>query len=489
MKFNPLLYKDFYKADHRSQYPKGTERVYSNMTPRSSRSPYAFIQKVVVFGPEYFAQEYLMRQFNDGFFYQPKKQIIEKYKRRLDTALGKDLVPIDHVVALHRMGHLPVQFKSLPEGSLCLLRVPCFTIENTHSDFFWLTNFLETLLSCALWHPMTTATIAFEYRKLFQQFAEETSDMADFVPWQGHDFSMRGHTSLHSAIVSGAAHLLSFTGTDTIPAIDFLERYYGANCETELIGGSVPATEHSVMCMGGKETEIETFERLITEVYPTGIISIVSDTWDYWKVMTEVVPKLKDKILARNGKVVFRPDSGDPVKILCGDPDAEGAAKIGTIAHLWNIFQGTVNSRGFRQLDSHVGTIYGDSITLERAAQICSQLKERGFASTNWIAGIGSYTYQYNTRDTFGFAMKATHGVMNGQSFDIFKDPKTGDGTKRSAKGLLRVNANFTLSEQVSESEVDDGLLELVFKNGSLYRHTPLAKIRERLEAQLKISK
>lgn len=480
MKLNPTLLTDFYKTDHRRQYPEGTEQVYSNFTARTSR--FEGVNGVVVFGVQYFVTEYLLNRFNEDFFSQPKT-ICQSYKRRMDTSLGPNAVTVKHLEALHDLGYLPVEVKALPEGTICPLRVPALTIRNTKSEFFWMTNFLETLLSCVLWHPMTSATIAFEYRKLLDKYARLTSDIPELVQWQGHDFSMRGHTSIESAQVSGSAHLLSFTGTDTIPAIDFLEHYYNANAEKELIGGSVPATEHSVICLGSKESEQETFERLITKVYPNGIVSIVSDTWDYWKVLTEIVPALKDKIMTRNGKVVIRPDSGDPVKILCGDHEApEGSPEnLGTVQVLWDTFGGTLNSKGFMQLDSHIGVIYGDSITLERANQILIQLAGKGFASTNVVFGIGSYTYQHVTRDTFGFAMKATHGVINGQAVDIYKNPKTDNGVKKSAKGLLRVNTDLSLDEQVTEEQEKEGMLQTVFLDGKLMRNESLATIRERL--------
>lgn len=481
----PVLYKDFYKTDHRRQYPEGTELIYSNFTARSSRIP--GVNSVVIFGVQYFIKDYLIRRFNEGFFSKPKEEVIRRYKRRIDFSLGKDTVPTDHLEALHDLGYLPIEIKALPEGSICPLRVPLLTIKNTLPEFFWLTNFLETILSNVLWHPITSATIAFEYRKILNKYAAETSDIPEFVQWQGHDFSMRGHSSFESSLVSGGAHLLSFTGTDTIPSIDWLEHFYGADCEQEIIGGSVPATEHSVMCMGGSETERETYERLITQVYPKGIISIVSDTWNYWKVLDELIRGLKDKILARDGKVVIRPDSGDPVKIVCGDPDApKGSLEWkGTIEILWEIFGGEINSKGFKQLDHHIGVIYGDGITLQRCNDICSRLKEKGFASTNMVYGIGSYTYQYVTRDTFGFAVKSTYGIIKGEPRQIFKDPITDDGVKRSAKGLLRVNSDYTLSQCVSPEEEREGLLETVFLNGQLTKEFSLKEIRERLHETL----
>ena len=225
---------------------------------------------------------------------------------------------------------------------------------------------------------------------------------------------MRGLSSLESGILSAMGHLVSFTGTDTIPAIYAVRDFYGSE---GLIGASVPATEHSVMCMGEKESEIDTFSRLL-DLYPTGILSVVSDTWDLWKVLTDYVPKLKDKILARDGKLVIRPDSGDPVDIICGLPkyektliaggacfqdtkgqeghgrrvNSEAEAK-GVIELLWDVFGGTTvkgaDGNEYKVLDSHIGAIYGDSITLERAKEICERLKAKGFASTNIVLGVG----------------------------------------------------------------------------------------------------
>lgn len=476
-----LNLSDFYKTDHRRQYPEGIQKVYSNFTARISRM--AGVEDVVNFGVQYFVKEYLINQFNVSFFNRPKQQVVAEYKRRMDTSLGPDSIDMSHIEALHDLGYLPIKLKALPEGAVVPLRTPVLTITNTHPDFAWVTNFLETLLSNILWHPITSATIAYEYRKTLNEYAAKTSDIPDFVQWQGHDFSMRGQASIESASASGAGHLLSFTGTDTIPSIDFLEKYYNGNAEKELIGGSVPATEHSVMCLGGKETEADTYERLITKVYPKGIVSIVSDTWDFWHTLTVTVPNLKDKIMSRDGKLVIRPDSGDPVKILCGDvnePVGSPAYK-GAVECLWDSFGGSVNNKGYKQLDPHVGLIYGDSITLDRCKDICKQLEAKGFASTNIVLGIGSYTYQYVTRDTFGFAMKATHGVINGVSLDVYKDPLTDGGVKKSAKGLLRVNQDMSLSECVTKEEEEEGLLETVFENGKLMKDDTLSNIRARL--------
>ena len=385
------------------------------------------------------------------------------------------------------------------------------TIVNTHPDFYWLTNYLETLISCQLWQPMTSATIANEYRKLLEKHAKETTGSTDFVQWQAHDFSMRGMSSVESAILSGMGHLTSFTGTDTIPAIYALRNTYSGQ---GLIGASVPATEHSVMCMGTKDDEVGTFSKLL-DTYPTGILSVVSDTWDLWKVLTEILPALKEKILARDGKLVIRPDSGDPADIICGEDWSghhgyKGPQSKGVIELLWDEFGGTVNEYGYKVLDSHVGAIYGDSITLDRAEQICERLKTKGFASTNIVFGVGSYTYQYNTRDTFGFAVKATYGevlksiprhsmdqenkLWEVEGREIWKDPITDDGTKKSAKGLLCVkevvdvdglgkmhHVGYEMIDQCTKEQEEEGALLTVFLDGRLVKEYTLEEIRQRI--------
>ncbi|MGC4040849.1 MAG: nicotinate phosphoribosyltransferase [Flavobacterium sp.] len=481
---NPLLLTDGYKVDHRRQYPTGTTLVYSNWTPRKSRIEN--VDEVVFFGLQYFIKKYIIHDFEAYFFKQPKEEVFKKYARRINNYLGENQVGTKHLEDLHDLGYIPMVFKALPEGSSVPVRVPMFTMYNTKPEFFWLTNYFETLLSAVIWLPCNSATIARQYRIILDSFAHKTSSIPDFVNWQGHDFSMRGMGGIEAAVTSAAGHLLSFTGTDTIPAIDFLEEYYNANSDTELIGGSVAATEHSVMCMGTTEGEFETFQRLISEVYPKGIVSIVSDTWDLWKVLTNYLPRLKEQISSREGKVVVRPDSGDPILILCGNPDGKTEEeKKGVVELLWDVFGGTTNSKGYKELIPQIGAIYGDSITLERATKICENLKEKGFASTNVVLGIGSFTYQYNTRDTFGFAMKATYGEVNGVGREIFKDPVTDDGTKKSAKGLMKIvseNNTFKLIDQVSWDEEKQGELKEVFRDGKLLVDASLAKIRARVK-------
>jgi nicotinamide phosphoribosyltransferase len=313
-----------------------------------------------------------------------------------------------------------------------------------------------------------------------------------------------------------------------------------------------------------KYADVDYFRHLFM-IYPEGIVSVVSDTFDYWNTITNTAKTLKDEIMARNGKVVFRPDTGDPVRVVVGDEfetlngagdldsakkwaldlvisrvEAETAhgeyggddheqifeyygeyykAKVyiswnrhdkqyyytdryysklesfekveltpeqkGSIQCLWEVFGGTVTEKGYKQLDSHVGLIYGDSITIERAKAICEGLKKKGFASTNLVYGIGSYTYQYVTRDTDGYAVKATWAQIKGESKEIFKAPKTDDGTKKSAKGLTAVFKNeageFYLKDQATWDEVNNCELKPVFENGKLLKDWTLAEVRANL--------
>jgi len=486
---NPLLLTDGYKVDHRRQYPDKTTLVYSNWTPRKSRIE--GLDEVVFFGLQYFIKKYIIHDFEEYFFKQPKEEVIKKYSRRINNYLGENQVGTKHIEDLHDLGYIPMVFKALPEGVSVPLRVPMFTMYNTIPEFFWLTNYFETLLSAVIWLPCNSATIAKEYRKVLDKYAGETSSVPEFVDWQAHDFSMRGMGGIEAAITSAAGHLLSFTGSDTIPVIDFFEDYYNANSDNELIAGSVAATEHSVMCMGTTEGECETFKRLVTEVYPKGIVSIVSDTWDLWKVLTDYLPRLKEDIVAREGKVVIRPDSGDPVDIICGNPNGKTEQeKKGVIELLWDVFGGTTNAKGYKELIPQIGAIYGDSITVARATQIAERLKEKGFASTNVVLGIGSFTYQYNTRDTFGFAMKATYGEVDGEGRAIFKDPITDDGTKKSAKGLLKIDlidGVYHLTDNVSWEEEKQGELKEVFRDGKLLVDQSLSDVRARVKSDINI--
>ena len=792
---NPMLLCDAYKLGHMEQYPEGTTLVYSNFTARNFKHMEKVypVDKMVFFGLSGVLGK-MVKMWDNEFFDQPYIHVKSDFQRKVGHFVKPDWVGYKYFEELHELGYLPLKIMALPEGSKVGPNVPVFTIENELPQFFWLTNFVETYLSAELWKMSTAATIANVYREILLKYARKTGSPEAFVDWQGHDFSYRGLSCSEDAAKTGAAHLTSFLGTDTPPAIDYLFENY--DVDGEFIGGSVPAcyddqteiltdqgwklfkdvspsqkvaqyhpdgtidfvipseyynmpyngpmvcfsksgygyvdmvvtpnhkmirlhnergleffeagdfsyhnrngyshrsniivagktktsgngltaidrlkiafqadgalpshaedyngkrsgkfpirfslkkerkkerlvkileeanleytlseydndyysfwinceekllkdfswvnvseisydwakefieelqywdgsskkrtivyssinqscvdkvhaiasisgykgqinsfldkrddykrqtthsivlmrdkylvsgndvkrtlvdysgnvhcvsvptkmllvrrngrasvcgnTEHSCMSAGGKDTEFETYERLLTKVYPSGIVSIVSDTWDLWNVLENYLPRLKDVIMNRTpdalgfAKCVIRPDSGDPVHIICGNPDATpgSAESKGVIECLWDVFGGTITSTGHKLLDSHIGAIYGDSITPHICDDILDTLEKKGFASADMVFGNGSFTYNYTTRDTLGFAMKATLTENGSGLMELSKDPITDlTKTKKSAKGLLSVVKNekgdFILLDQLDERHPDDCLSEV----------------------------
>lgn len=539
MEISSILQADGYKMSHHKAYSPHTKVVYSTWTPRKSRMN--DVDEVVFFGLQYFIKDYLIDSFNNTFFNKPKEEVLTEFKRVMKKYSNDE--DVERWEKLHDLGYLPLKICALEEGTLCPIRVPMFTIENTKPEFYWLTNFIETIMSTQIWKPMTSATIALQYRKILEKWSEKTCDNNSHIDFQGHDFSMRGMAGLDSAMSSGAGHLLSFKGTDTIPAILWLEKYYNANSNEEIVGCSIPATEHSVaetniieiqdmlqrrelnseisnsiaeLSLGTNFDSREAAEILylnrLLDVYKSGFFSYVADTYNLWDVCTDILPILKDKIMNRNGRVVIRPDSGDPCDIICGLNSKyiggfmvdsierkrllhEGSQYIeqqmkGVIELLWDTFGGTINEKGYKVLDPHIGCIYGDAITLERAEEICQRLESKGFASSNIVFGIGSYTYNMNTRDTFGFALKTTYGVVNDKELLLYKDPITDDGTKKSQKGMVSVIEkdgvityidNLSKYDKFAYQDIQQELLQPVFIDGKLIKETSLKEIRQKL--------
>jgi nicotinamide phosphoribosyltransferase len=592
----PHFAKDAYKVQHFKQYPPGTEYVYSNMTARGAHHFHweGFNGKIVNIGARAFVQKYLKEYWDAFFFRMPLDVILKPYQAMINSALGKDSVTTDHIVALHNLGYLPLRVKALPEGTLVNLRVPLMTVINTLPEFYWLTNFIETIWSNECWKVPTAATVAYEYQRLFHKYAILTGSPVDFIPYQGHCFADRGMSGHEDAANTNVAHSLSFIGSDSLESGDHIEHCYGLTWENDVIMQAPPATEHAVMCANyAVYGELGTYIRLLTEVYPDGMCAIVSDTEDYWGVLTNVLPdpQVKDIIMNRPdgvtgpGKLVIRPDSGVPYDILCGandwpifawtDPTDEVDATVkreyihrgvfnhyhdvsadgkhnhrffedqtrnyilrhpngeityhqvtwaagsysddmdyiderarvgeevripgshgvasafeptpeeqGTFQWMWEVFGGTSNDMGFRFLDSHIGAIYGEAILLPAAEKILKRLMDMGFASANAVFGIGSFSYQYMTRDTFGIAVKATWCQVNSEGLDLQKKPKTDSGVKVSAKGLMRVEyeeGNYVVYEGQTWDQEDDGELEPIFVDGFLYNKANLGDMRELL--------
>jgi nicotinamide phosphoribosyltransferase len=521
-KKNALLISDAYKQSHRIQYNEGTELVYSNWTARSNKRGPKDTTGVVVFGVQ--GTFHIIHElFQDYFFSYTKEEAVESFAALYEYYFNEK-ADTQHVEDLYNLGYLPIKVKSLKEGTICPYGVPIMTIVNTDPKFFWITNFLETIISNLLWLPMTSATTAKMFYDTLCGWSDLTCDNNEHIPFQSHDFSMRGMGLLDAAMASGAGHLTSFVGSDTIPAIYYVDAYYGSKAQ---IATSIPATEHSVMSMGTQESELDTFRRLITKTYPNGFVSIVSDTWDFWKVLTQYLPILYEDIMKRDGKVVIRPDSGNPVDIVAGIPVYDGMPEAyhnggvvllnhnstktyhrvvrdkslfgydyalgdevpeyevnGAVATLYKVFGGVINDKGYKVLDAHIGLIYGDAITLERANSICDRLERKGFASSNIVFGSGSFTYTYVTRDTHGFAMKATYGEVDGKGRAIFKSPKTDGGVKKSLKGLLQVK-DLHVNQEVTWEEERDSDLKILYLNGDFINHQSFDSIRKELQSKV----
>jgi len=504
MKMNPLFATDSYKWSHILMYPPKTEMVYSTWTPRAAKDGSAH---VVVFGVQA-ALRKLNELWRVNFFARPLGQIQHEFERTHKNFLLEDVRKewTDAITRLHGLGYLPLEIKALPEGTLCPIKTPYLTIKNTDAKCAWLTNFVETFLSTELWLPATDATIAYNNRKMVNEWAIKTGVSPDDMNFLGHGFEMRGMQGIESGMKSGAAHLLSWWGTDTLSAIPFLEEYYDSELSVDYIAGSVPASEHSVMSAWGQGNEKELFEWLITKRFPTGILSVVSDTWNIWKVVGEYLPELKDKIMARDGKLVIRPDSGDPADILCGlrslvtgsivaSVAIRKLQDIGVVEALWQIFGGTTSKHGYKVLNSHIGVIYGDSMNYKNVNEILGRLEAKGFAANNVVFGFGSYNYTYVTRDTYGFALKSTACVVDGEFREIFKDPITDNGLKKSQRGMVVVNPDLTYTDGLSLCEykrihgLGACLLKTVFCDGEERNTQTFKEIRERLWKQPQVSK
>lgn len=478
---------DFYKTGHGPMFPSDTQGIYANFTLRSgnhSNTPNS--KGAYVGGQQLFFKSILQDLWNETFFGDNREKVVQRYARRISEGLQRKM-PVGHMYDLYDLGYLPIKIKSLPEGSFVPYKIPYMTMRETIPEFFWFIQMIESVMSNSTWPMINSMSTAAAFLKKFYIAANTTGGNMDFVPFQTHDFSYRGMFGPEAGAMSGLAMLLAgVKGTDTVPALDLAEDYYHAyeGLESEFVGGSIPATEHSVMCAAGKDAEFETFVRII-EMHPDTPISIVMDTWDTWKVMGEYLPKLKPLLETRKNAVVFRPDSGVPEDIICGDASHSNIfAQKGIVQCLWDVMGGTINDKGYKVLNPLVNTIYGDSITLQRQDTILRRLIHQGFCPTLAL-GIGSYSAQGNsTRDTHGIAMKATNVIRSGKSIEIFKDPITDDGTKRSLKGLVKVsgdNGAYTVEDQVTPEQEQEGELKVVFEDGKLLKDYTLYEVRNRV--------
>jgi nicotinamide phosphoribosyltransferase len=547
-KYNPLFNVDGYKLSHKAMLAPGTTKLYGTWIPRSAKHAPKGITKIVSFGQQ-LTWKYIHDIFEEYFFQvsiegrkKAPKHTLEEFKQKalifvkdMSLYLGMEYDG-KHFEELWDLGYLPLKVKSLPEGIETHPNIPHMTFVNTVDGFAWLTLYMETMVSNLAWKPSTAATIAKLYRRQAEEWVKKTDpNNLWLVDYMCHDFSARGLSGSDDMIAVGLGHATSFRGSDTLAAIPAARYYYGEP-DNEVIINSVNASEHSV-----STTKIFTVgeQQMIADwlkIFDKGVLSIVADTFDLWKLITEYLPANKEAIMARDGKLVIRPDSGDPVDIICGtmlpsDPDflarKNSSEEIGVVELLWNIFGGTINEQGYKVLDPHIGAIYGDSITPERQVQIYERLAAKGFAATNIVLGVGSFTYQFNTRDTLGFACKGSWFEINEWSnpcnketgcleckaigedidickdgcvqsrpikkpYNIYKDPVTDDGTKKSLKGLLQVYQthklddrsgvpNYEVMQECTPEEENQGLLQVIYEDGKFHNQTTFKEIRDRL--------
>jgi nicotinamide phosphoribosyltransferase len=530
-KINPLYESDGYKVAHPLMIANNTVTEYWTWIPRSLKYIPGGIDKIMSAGQQLVVR-YLHSTFQENFFDQPI-EVAQKYVEDMSKYLMMEY-DFKGFENLHKLGYLPIKIKALPEGVFTKPNIPHMTGINTVDGYAWLGLYLETLISKLSWQLPTAATIAHKFKQNANEWVLKTDKenlwLTDFMC---HDFHSRGGNPF-SSIAIGLGHAMSNKGSDTLNVIP-ASRYYYDFDENDTPIYSVNASEHSVTCTGifyyenllkigklnhdinwyysfdGVESSgsVENPDYLaIAEClnlrdwlikFPKGILSVVSDTMDLWKVITHILPRLKDLIMAREGKLVIRPDSGDPVDIICGLNTSkefldgrmylgENEPLKGVIELLWDIFGGKINEQGYKVLDPHIGAIYGDSINLERQISIYSRLEGKEFASTNIVLGIGSFTYVMLTRDSAGYAAKGAwfeieeNGVRTG--FDIYKDPITDDGTKKSLKGKVAVNlenGEYVVKIQCNEEEENSGELQTIYEDGVFKNQTTLTEIRWRI--------
>ena len=580
MNMNPFLLTDFYKLTHILQYRKELRHLTSYLTPRSSRLPN--IDNVVMFGLQMYIKDYVVDNFNKNFFQRNFEYCECEIREVLELGLGYDeelIEPTIHALrSLHNLGYLPVEINAVPEGTLVPMGVPCIEIKSTCPNYFWVGQALEASLSAAIWQPMVSATIAREYRKIARDAknatVEPTIDERTFMC----DFSMRGQESNESAVKASVAWLTSMWNSSTVAARKCIkDTYTNYSTRDKMTNGIIrglTSTEHSVMtshaCLDGGD-EYHTFKYLFN-LYKNVSFAAVCDSYDFWNVLTNILPNnFKDVIDERGKRGLFigvRHDSAEPVDALCGIPvvnekyykkvvfwtgwDDDFTKKYyvlpsngdepfiaswdetlskwvtetrertyeekGMVETMYEIFGGSVNSKGYKVLNPGIKAVYGDSITISRAKEIYKRLEAKGFAANNVSLGVGSFSFQALetedgkllpfTRDTFSIAIKCTHSKYvtrewydSGYEGDImhsnveeaerhvFKDPKGFSG-KKSQKGLCRVFFNedgvLTYEDELYEADLvgKNSAFVPYFKNGQMTKYS-FESIRETIDENL----
>ena len=460
MNKNICLTADSYKMGHWNQYPAGTEKVYSYFECRKG----AKFAETPFFGLQYIIKNHL-----EGVVVTREK--IENAAKLCKAHFGSEKYfnreGWEYILNNYD-GKLPVVIKAVEEGTVVPINNVLMTIENTDNKCFWLTNYLETVLS-QVWYSTTVAALSREVKVNIKEYLDLTSD-GGLLNFGLHDFGFRGASSWESAGIGGAAHLINFLGTDTVVAMEVAVNYYNANLDN--LAYSVAATEHSVMTALGKNGEEQVVENLLNE-YPTGILSVVSDSYDIYNFVDYIVgQKFRDRIKNRKGVFVVRPDSITPTHPT---PEAEMVWIIDT---LWDHFGGTVNSKGYKLLTPCVRVLWGDGIDIEGIKKILYAVTKAGFATENIACfGMGGGLLQKVNRDTQRCAFKCSAQYRDGRWYDIQKNPK--DVSKASKKGklkLIKVDGEF---ETVGENDPGEDYLKVVFTNGVLVKEIDFDTVRK----------
>lgn len=457
---NICLLTDSYKVTHHYFYPKGTEKIYSYLESRVG----AEFNKTIFYGLQYIIKKYLEGQI-------VTQEKIDEADELITGHIGEDIFNRkgwEYILDEHD-GYLPIEIKAVAEGSPVDVGNVLMTVVNTDEKSYWLPNYLEPLL-LQVWYPSTVATLSAEVRKLCNFYLEVTGSLKDNLDFMLHDFGYRGATSTESAMLCGSAHLLSFSGTDTIVSLTVPENYYN---DSNLYGFSVQATEHSVMTSLGQDGEISQILNVI-ENAKDGILSIVIDSYNYRNFLTEAGKsgsELNEAILnflsTEGNKVVFRPDSGEPVSttIDCLNLLSEG-------------FGSHLTDKGYKVFDANIGLLWGDGLNYQKIRDILFAMKSAGWAAQNIIFGMGGGLHSSVNRDTQRNAFKCSAQLRNGVWQDIFKNPL--DSSKKSKTGRFKLINNGKSFQTVPINADGKDYLQTVFKDGKLFVDDDFQNIKKR---------
>jgi len=450
---NAILLTDSYKVSHHRQYPPGTTVVHSYFESRGGRFP-----EVLFFGLQYYLDRYLSGAVVRGADIDAAEAFFAAHFRRADLFNRRGW---EHIVRVHG-GRLPVSIRAVPEGTVVPVRNVLLSIENTDPACFWLTNYVETLL-VQLWYGSTVATLSRAIKRLILGFLERTGDPSS-IDLKLHDFGFRGASSVESAAVGGAAHLVNFQGTDTLVACRLAEQFYGA----AMAGFSIPAAEHSTMTAWGREHEGDAYRNML-EQFPNGVVAVVSDSYDVYRACRDLWGgALRDAVLGRDGTLVIRPDSGDPPRTVLEVVDILGER-----------FGSLTNAKGYRVLPAQVRVIQGDGVDYEQIERVLTALAQHGWSADNVSFGMGGALLQRVHRDTQQFAFKCSAVVVDGVERDVYKTP-VGDPSKASKPGRLALVRTADGYRTVRRGEAVSDVLQEVFRDGEILIRQRWEDIRAR---------